>query len=107
MSEINLKITTNRLDNRKYQVTVDDGTKKEERLIEDASAGYAVHVVLRDYVVECATGTKLHIHTNSHSLILDIEELLTDAQDLKILQRILKRTSQSANVELASISYTK
>jgi len=107
MSEIKLTLKSTRLSDRNYHVLLDDGTNRVERALDDASASYAVHVVLRDYISEFLCGAKLSIETNSNSLIRDIESLLDGEGYDKPLRRILQRTLDDQDVEIISVRYSK
>lgn len=107
MSEIKIKLLSTRLSDRNYYVLLDDGTNKIERALDDASAVYASHVVLRDYISEFLCGAKLEIETNSNSLIRDIQSILDGEGYEKPLQRILQRTLEETDVEIISVRYSK
>lgn len=107
MNEIKIKLLSTRLSTRNYHILLDDGANKIERAMDDASAVYAAHVVLRDYISEFLCGAKLEIETNSNSLFRDIQDILDGEGYGKALQRILQRTLEETDVEIISVRYTK
>jgi len=103
MEKTILKLKTNRIAARQFNVTIDDGNSVKERLFDDASAVYASHVMLREYVIENA-GKDIELYTNANNLIADVQAIEAGNTDKRLTQ-ILHKTLEQYDVNIIKVAH--
>jgi len=103
MSKTLVKLSIQREAARQFSVILDDGQSVKERLFDDASAVYAAHVMLREYLIDCK-GKQIELYTNANNLIADIQDLQAGNVS-KRLTEILQKTLDQYKVEIVKVAH--